>query len=1074
MSGAAVDEDLYSRQIGAFGLETVTRFARLNVLVAGCRGLGAETAKNLVLAGPSSVTLWDRGAVEARDLGSNCFLRAGDEGAGRARATAVRLAELNEQCRVSAHSGPLSEEFLHFFDAVVVADAEMPRAELERINAYCRSRHRGGRLAPAGFVAAACFGLCGYALTDFGDAHEVRDADGEPAWEGIVAGVTRGSPGVVTVHEDQPHRLSTGDSVAFAEVEGMEELNDGRPRAVRVLTRHTFEVGDTSGYGEYTRQGLVRQVKPPRRERHASFRDLQRHPFARSAAVSDFAKMRRPAHLHLAVQALWAFQERHAGALPALNDAAEAEEVAALALAAADRLRAEPAGTALGAGGDEPDEDERRELASVARRVAAGARAELLPVASVFGGVVAQEVVKLTGKFSPLPAPLYLDFFEALPSDGGGGGAAPATPAAGGGRYDDQVAVLGRAAHERLQKMRAFLVGAGALGCEYLKGLALLGVSRVAVTDMDTVAVSNLSRQFLFRRADVGRPKSAVASRRAAAMNPAEVSVRALETRVGPDTERLFDDAFWRGTDVVVNALDNVRARRYVDRQCVLYGLPLLEAGTLGTKANTQVVLPHHTACYGDRKDAPEDAIPLCTLKNFPFKIEHCIEFARSEFEGAFAAAPREAALYLRGADGYAAGLAARVPDALARAETMRAVLVTLRQAAAAAGGGAEWCAAEAARMFYRWFRDPVLDITRLYPEGHVDPRSGVLYWSGPRRFPRALGGEDVAGDPVAVAFVDATAALLAAVHGVAAAPTPDHARRALEAAAASPPEYRPASASAVAASAAAGGGGDGKDAGTGDEDDEKQEARGEAEAEMERLAVELAEAAAELAGAAPLEPLEFEKDEDANRHIDFVAAFSNLRARNYRIPEAPRHRVKMIAGKIIPAVATTTAAVTGLALLELYKLAQGAPPDAFRECNLNLAVNHYVVMEPAPPIRVRSKDFDITAGGPVRAVPEGHTVWDSTVVREGRDLTLAELLERLREAGDDADLELSVLTAEGAMLFSFQDPPDAMNETVLARLLQKTGRRPAEGRPFLVLTPILANALDEDVIVPEVRYYWE
>jgi ubiquitin-activating enzyme E1 len=136
-------------------------------------------------------------------------------------------------------------------------------------------------------------------------------------------------------------------------------------------------------------------------------------------------------------------------------------------------------------------------------------------------------------------------------------------------RYDDQILVYGRGVQEKLTKLKAFMIGAGALGCEFVKAFALMGVGcsdegRVTVTDNDHIEVSNLNRQFLFRKINIGESKSKTACKIAHDINNA-LNVDPYQLFVGNDTEHIFNDSFWESLSFVVNAVDNIEARKFVD-----------------------------------------------------------------------------------------------------------------------------------------------------------------------------------------------------------------------------------------------------------------------------------------------------------------------------------------------------------------------------------------------------------------------------------------------------------------------------------------------------------------------------
>lgn len=146
---------------------------------------------------------------------------------------------------------------------------------------------------------------------------------------------------------------------------------------------------------------------------------------------------------------------------------------------------------------------------------------------------------------------------------------------------------------EKLSRTRVLVVGAGALGNEAIKNLALLGVGHVAVADMDCVETSNLSRSALFRAADAGRPKAEVAAERAAEINP-DIHITPLPHNVISSVGLgWFADA-----DVVLGCVDNREARLWVNRSCWHVGTPWIDAGIQEVSGVVQVFVPPEGTCY--------------------------------------------------------------------------------------------------------------------------------------------------------------------------------------------------------------------------------------------------------------------------------------------------------------------------------------------------------------------------------------------------------------------------------------------------------------------------------------------
>ncbi|KAM0677497.1 E1 ubiquitin-activating protein [Binucleata daphniae] len=653
---------------------------------------------------------------------------------------------------------------------------------------------------------------------------------------------------------------------------------------------------------------------------------------------------------------------------------------------------------------------------------------EISPMVSVIGGFVAQEVLKgCSHKFTPLKQFMYFDSIECLNTDlnvekvdkydylktyiHDRMNNTSNYTANTGTRYDNYIEVFGKNNFDKLINSSIFIVGAGAIGCEHLKNMVMSGMGmnkQIYLTDMDSIEESNLNRQFLFRKNDVRKMKSEVAVREAMIMNEdygkkrkihednnndgndtlnndnanncgnsisnndeANLPLIAYPLKLDINTEDIFSDSFYSNLTFVANALDNIEARNYVDNRIVLNTKPLFESGTLGTKGNTQVIIPYKTESYSSSQDPPEKSIPLCTLRNFPNIIEHCIEYALSEFKRNFEDDVTNVINYYSKAktsndikkennDTTKDGRKEEINNTNKSNDTNN--VNDTYDGNSTFDGLVKLFSINASdysyithnpiltkndllsfsfSLFYNLFYVNIGKLLKVFPKDHIT-KEGLPFWVAPKRPPVLVKFDS--NNEIHLLFVYSCCKILNYCYiqndkcNVSNNDIVEYYERNKEL------MVQESNKKIV-----------NTDPGIEmNEDGEiKKKSIGDNKLNDDSNALSTVSSFN-----VPLEYLKnikvttFEKDDDTNSHVDFIYACANIRAENYNINRGTKLQVKGIAGKIIPAIATTTALISGLSVLEMYKYCFGCKFESFRNSYVALGLPTITSSEPFEPIK--------------------------------------------------------------------------------------------------------------------------
>ena len=600
-----------SRVALALGEGAIKQMRDFNVGIIGLSATGTEVVKNLMLTGVGSIEICDTKQIDIYDLGSNFFARKEDieNGAKRVDAILPRLKGLNPICSLTGTTDDFTDEWILKFKSLILTEL-LPFSKIQHISELCHKNN-------IQFIFVATAGPNAVLFEDFGQHFICVNPYGQPVNQASVDYVAFSAKGTILqlMPSDYDEVFPNGSIVKFQNIVGFPELNDLNAEILKSTGadgRYEIKIKtDKEIKGKFDRnapKGKIIRVIQPREFSHKTINECLNNGVSNDDNFDKFVPSIRDMFVEIAK--FW--DEK--GRPPTLFNLEDGNEIS-------KRVNSQ--------------------TPEIIKKASMLFSTEYPPATGIIGGCAAQECIKFCTKVF---LPTQCQWFAINKCDVIGW-KDDNIPVLNGCRYDSIIATVGNEIQSKIQNIRALIVGVGAIGCEYARYAALFGFNKIVLIDNDTVELSNLTRQFLFREEHKGSSKAEIGMMAILDANsdiPKENVIAYQDFFNDMTADKVGDDI-----DVVFSAVDTADGRNFISDFTALKGIPMINSGMEKHVTNFSYYIPKKTfkAHFKGENQINELA---CTIKNFPTKPGHLLQFSHNQFHKFFTKHPEQANIVIK------------------------------------------------------------------------------------------------------------------------------------------------------------------------------------------------------------------------------------------------------------------------------------------------------------------------------------------------------------------------------------------------------------------------------------------